>query len=121
MQRVREVPKADLGNYSITSLRLIAQRLLDQMIVGKRAVKKKPKDAAIGYYMVAHEDAIEHYVRSGSVAIARWSPPDKIGEVDRAFNWKTYGFSTSPYLFTLEIRHLASSGSDPRRDTETVP
>jgi len=55
-------------------------------MVGKRPSKDKQERASLGYYVI-NEDDVDRFVRGGSVAIDRWSPPDEIGGVDYALNW----------------------------------
>jgi len=46
------------------------------------------RDAIICFTSAVNEDDVDHYVRHGSVAIDRWSPPEDGDGIDHAINWK---------------------------------
>jgi hypothetical protein len=57
------------------------------MIVGKRPPKDKRDRAKVGYCVLDEDDA-DRYVRSGSVGIERWSPPEDGAGIDWSQHWK---------------------------------
>jgi hypothetical protein len=48
-------------------------------------VCRNPNATAKAY---VNDDDVNRYLRHGSVAIDRWSPPEDSGEIDYAIDWK---------------------------------
>jgi predicted phage terminase large subunit-like protein len=71
----------------VDALGLIGQ-LLDKMTPGRRPSKAKQERDKVGYFVISDDD-VDRYVRTGSVGVDRWSPPDESsGGIDHALNWK---------------------------------